>query len=38
MEAYAGTNGGGEVGGMSMEWISVKDRLPELPKEDERSV
>ena len=28
-EAYAGTDGGGEVGGMSMDWISVKDRLPE---------
>lgn len=28
-EAYAGADGGGEVGGMNMDWISVKDRLPE---------
>ena len=27
-EAYAGAAGGGEMGGMNMDWISVKDRMP----------
>ena len=27
-EAYDGADGGGEMGGMNMDWISVKDRLP----------
>ena len=33
-EAYAGADGGGKVGGMSMDWISVKDRLPEREQQD----
>lgn len=28
-EAYPGADGGSRMGGMSMEWISVKDRMPE---------
>lgn len=31
-EAFAGADGGSRMGGMNMDWISVKDRMPEKNK------